>query len=34
LDLEGKPLSDPLPVDTFDDCQKNLVIVNFNQISQ
>jgi hypothetical protein len=34
FDLDGNPLSNPIAIDTFDDCQKNLIMVNFEQVSQ
>ena len=30
-DLEGNLLSQPLAIETFDDCEKNLIIVNFKE---
>ena len=30
-DLDGKLLSQPLPIETFDDCEKNLIVVNFKE---
>ena len=29
FDLEGFPISDSIPIDTFSDCEKNLIIINF-----
>jgi hypothetical protein len=34
LDLKGIPLSSPVLIDTFNDCQKNLIVVNYIQVSQ
>jgi hypothetical protein len=34
LDLKGMPLSDPVLIDTFNDCRKNLIVVNYIQVSQ
>lgn len=31
LDQAGKPLSDNVYLDTFDDCEKNLVLVRFKK---
>ncbi|NWF64920.1 MAG: hypothetical protein HXY38_11505 [Chloroflexi bacterium] len=31
LDQAGLPLSDPIPMDTFNDCKKNLVLVKFKK---
>lgn len=33
-DLAGNPVSPKFYFETFNDCQKNLVIVNFNQVDQ
>jgi hypothetical protein len=32
MDQEGKPLSEKIYFDTFADCEKALVLVNFNQV--
>jgi hypothetical protein len=32
VDNNGIPLSDPYPIQTFKDCQKNLILVNFHQV--
>ena len=32
LDQQNLPLSDRIYFDTFEDCQKNLVIIYFNQV--
>lgn len=32
VDTNGLPLSHPYPVQTFADCQKNLILVNFKQV--
>jgi hypothetical protein len=32
LDQAGLPLSERITFDTFDDCQKNLVLINFKQV--
>jgi hypothetical protein len=29
MDLAGEPLSYPIPFDTYGDCSKNLVLINF-----
>lgn len=31
-DLDGNPISNPIPLRTFEDCQKNLILVNFKQV--
>jgi len=30
FDIQGNPLSDSITFDTFDDCTRNLIIINFN----
>ncbi len=30
-DLAGKPLTHPIPFDTFADCTRNLIVINFKQ---
>jgi len=32
VDTNGIPLSEPYPIQTYDDCQKNLILVNFHQV--
>lgn len=32
VDANGIPLSDPYPIQTYHDCQKNLILVNFHQV--
>lgn len=32
FDPDGQPLSHPYAIETFDDCQKNLILVNFQQV--
>jgi hypothetical protein len=32
IDDTGQPLSDPISISTYSDCQKNLILVNFEQI--
>jgi len=32
FDLEGIPISDSIPIDTFSDCEKNLIIINFQYV--
>ena len=32
FDLEGFPISDSIPIDTFSDCEKNLIIINFQYV--
>lgn len=34
LDQAGLPFSDKIYFSTFDDCEKNLILINFNQIQQ
>jgi hypothetical protein len=34
LDQAGLPFSDRVYFSTFDDCEKNLILINFNQIQQ
>jgi hypothetical protein len=33
VDAKGNALSRPVPVDTYQDCQKNLVLINFVQVN-
>ncbi len=32
VDNNGQALSDPYPLQTYEDCQKNLILVNFHQV--
>ena len=32
FDVDDKPLSHPYPIQIFDDCQKNLILINFKQV--
>lgn len=32
FDANENPLSHPYPIQTFDDCQKNLILINFKQV--
>ena len=32
FDLEGLPISNSIPIDTFSDCEKNLIIINFQYV--
>ena len=31
FDLAGTPLTNPIPFETFNDCNKNLIVINFKQ---
>jgi hypothetical protein len=32
LDLSGKPVSDPIPFDTYAECERNLVLINLVEV--
>lgn len=32
VDADGVPFSHPYPIETFEDCQKNLILINFKQV--